>query len=92
MLKFGLVIDFGVIQKSDAANFEILIFHNFWGVRGQNLVQIGHFWTSTPSKIAKNQNFKIAVTFCITPKSISRSNFIIIGLVDSCNNSILCQN
>ena len=33
-----------------------------------------------------------ASLFCIIPKAIPRPNFSIIGLVDSRNNSILCQN
>ena len=41
----------------------------------------------------KNQFSKIAAPlFCIIPKAISRPNFSIIELVDSRNNSILCQN
>ena len=36
MLKFGLEIDLGVIQKSYAAIFEILIFHDFSGGQSPN--------------------------------------------------------
>ena len=60
MLKFGLEIALGMIQKSDAAIFEILIFRDFSGGQSPN------FGPNRP--------------------------FSIIGLVDSRNNSILCQN
>ena len=36
MLKYGLEIDFGVIQKCYAAIFEILIFHDFSGGQSSN--------------------------------------------------------
>ena len=50
-------------------------------------------WTLTPWKIAKIKISKIVASlFCIIPKATSRPNFSIIGLVDSRNNSILCQN
>ena len=40
MLKFGLGIALDMIQKSDAAIFEILIFCTFSGVKVQILVQM----------------------------------------------------
>ena len=36
MLKFGMEIDYGVIQKRYAAIFEILIFRNFSGGQSSN--------------------------------------------------------
>ena len=61
MLKFGVEIVLGMMQKSDAAIFEILIFRDFSG--GQS-----------PKMADFDQHFSI------------------IGLVDSRNDSILCQN
>ena len=40
MLKFGLEIDFGVIQKLYAAIFEILIFRDFSGGKVQNFIKM----------------------------------------------------
>ena len=39
MLKFGLEIDLGVIQKSDVAIFEMLIFRDFSGGQSPNFGQ-----------------------------------------------------
>ena len=40
MLKFGLEIDFGVIQKIYAAIFEILIFHDFSGGQSPKMADL----------------------------------------------------
>ena len=46
MLKFGLEIVLGMIQKSDAANFEILIFRDFSGGQSANFGPNGRFVTT----------------------------------------------
>ena len=94
MLKFGLEIDFGVIQKIDAAIFEILIFRDFSGGQSPNFGPSRPFLDFDPLKNRRKiKILKIAASlFCITPKSISSPNFSINGPVDSRNNSILCQN
>ena len=43
MLKFGLKIVLGMMQKSDAAIFEILIFRDFSGGQSPNFGPNGRF-------------------------------------------------
>ena len=40
MLKFGLEIAWGMLQKSDAAIFEILIFRDFSGGQSPNMADL----------------------------------------------------
>ena len=76
MLKFGLEIVWGMIQKSDAAIFEILIFCFFQGVKVQKWPIWTKIWTLTPWKIAKNQNFKNRrITFLYHPKIYLQPKF-----------------
>ena len=58
MLKFGLEIALGMIQKSDAAIFEILIFRNFSGGQSPNFGQNG--------RNGQNRHFEILHLKCIS--------------------------
>ena len=74
MLKFGLEIDLWVIQNVTQWFLKFLFFAI--PVKVQNWVQICHFWTLTPWKIAKNQNFKNPrITFLYHPQNYLQTKF-----------------
>ena len=94
LLKFGLQIDLrGDTKKwrGDFWNFDFKWF--FRGLKFKIWSKSTIFGLWLPEKLRKIKISKIAASlFCITPKSISIPNMIIIGTVDSGKNSILCQN
>ena len=94
MLKFGLEIDLGVIQKSDAAIFEILIFRDFSGGQSPKMADLDQNLAFDPLKNREKSKFQKSPRhfFVSSPNLIPNPNFSIIGLLDSRNNSILCQN
>ena len=58
MLKIGLEIDLGMIQKSDTAIFEILIFRNFSGGQSPNFGPNWPFLDFDPLKNREKSKFQ----------------------------------
>ena len=58
MLKFGLEINFGVLQKRYAANFEILIFRDFSGGQSRTFCENGKNLNFDPLKNHKKSKFQ----------------------------------
>ena len=58
MLKFGLEIDFEVIQKRYAAIFEILIFHDFSGGQSSNFRHFDKILDFDPLKNREKSKFQ----------------------------------
>ena len=72
MLKFGLEIGFGVIQKRYAAIFEILIFRNFLVGQSSKFCQNGKNLTFDPLKIREKSKFqKSPHNFFLSPPNLS---------------------
>ena len=72
MLNFGLEIDFGVIQKSDAAIFEILIFRDFSGGQSSNFCHFGKILDFDPLKNREKSKFqKSPHNVFVSPQNLS---------------------
>ena len=79
MLKFGMEIDYGVIQKHYTAIFEILNFHDFSGGQSSNfrhsdkILDFDHLKSCEKSKFQKSPHNVFVSPQNLSPNQVSAS-------------------
>ena len=75
MLKFGVEIALGMIQKSDVAIFEILIFWHFSGVQSPKMANLDQNLDLDPLKNCEKSKFNFV--FSLLRKSVTEHLLIL---------------